>query len=232
MKIFLTSLFLLYTLNCFSQKTFSATYDVYTHINIPEANGSNYSKTDYFAGFMKKVGNSFVVIRLPLSEKNTVSDTIRDQKNSMVNDMSTQSDRKMISFASLDSNYYKSVMPFSSGVNVYCGYFMPGKTKWEILPDTKIINGLKCQKAIKYTSNKAVSAEIWFYSAINLGGIDINSLRDTPGLVVEATFLSDNTKTVWSMKEYKINPSLAERDVWLPELNEPCRNRETSKTLY
>ena len=65
--------------------------------------------------------------------------------------------------------------------------FEQGKTKWKLLPETKIINGLQCQHASVFNgSTCSIVHDIWFYPdvAMEFGFLGI---RDAPGLIVECS---------------------------------------------
>lgn len=92
-----------------------------------------------------------------------------------------------------------------------------GSMRWQLLPDTKEINGLKCQKATFTAPGAGLQWEVWFCPNINaLAGPF--TIRDLPGLVVEA--YSPVFDETYILENYNTNISLSDGTFWPDVFNE------------
>ncbi len=88
--------------------------------------------------------------------------------------------------------------------------------QWDLLPETKIVNGLKCQKATLTLRGKP-QWSVWFTSDIPMqAGID--AIMGLPGLVVEADCIP--LKKHYSLVKYSANTPLADGLFWPAEFNQ------------
>lgn len=92
-----------------------------------------------------------------------------------------------------------------------------GIMTWQLLPDTKEVNGLKCQKATFSAPGAGLQWEVWFCPDINaLAGPF--TIRDLPGLVVEA--YSPVFDENYTLESYNTSISLPNSTFWPDLFNE------------
>ncbi|WP_025146815.1 GLPGLI family protein [Pedobacter jeongneungensis] len=88
--------------------------------------------------------------------------------------------------------------------------------QWDLFPETKIVNGLKCQKATLTLRGKP-QWSVWFTSDIPMqAGID--AIMGLPGLVVEADCIP--LKKHYSLVKYSANTPIADKVFWPAEFNQ------------
>lgn len=88
--------------------------------------------------------------------------------------------------------------------------------QWDLFPETKIVNGLKCQKATLTLRGKP-QWSVWFTSDIPMqAGID--AIMGLPGLVVEADCIPLNKH--YSLVKYSANMPVADKVFWPAEFNQ------------
>lgn len=126
-----------------------------------------------------------------------------------------------IHYADMDSmilrNHYSSNMAGFGGRNSYFT-FEPGFRQWNILNETRTINGLLCQKATIAGRNSTF--EIWFAPDISVAMGPV-TLMELPGLVVEAVFPELNE--TWSLKEFSTGRPMDDTEFWPSPFNAPFR---------
>ncbi|GAB3429514.1 hypothetical protein GCM10027516_36910 [Niabella aquatica] len=132
-------------------------------------------------------------------------------------------------FYNLDSNFLKRYNPRTG--NCFCVFTAStdgSAVTLELLPETKEVLGLHCKRAVRYftgsTGKKWVYAEIWYTNDIEWdnNGAGIEGIRNLPGFVVEADVKGTGRK--WVLKEYNTNPNLTDNQLWLPQLDRPCKS--------
>ena len=106
----------------------------------------------------------------------------------------------------------------NSKLNEYITFkYNPPYWKWQILPETKIINGFNCQNAKYYYPNKTTEADvfwdIWFSKDIPFA-FSFMSLQNAPGLVVEAENRQANYS--FSLKSLQIDTQIPSDTFWPP----------------
>ncbi|MEO8403842.1 MAG: GLPGLI family protein [Chitinophagaceae bacterium] len=90
--------------------------------------------------------------------------------------------------------------------------------EWEILPETKVINGLTCQKAINNAPDGTRQFEIWFTSDIPMQS-GIEGTIGVPGLVVEATCVPLLKRYI--LESYSNEQMLTDTEMWPIAFNKP-----------
>lgn len=96
----------------------------------------------------------------------------------------------------------------------YSFNFEPGFQDWELLNETKSINGLNSQRALLRTSAGVEYWNVWFCPDIPLDG-NISNIFGLPGLVVEAE--NSILKEKFSLEAYQINIFIDDKVFW-PEV--------------
>jgi GLPGLI family protein len=127
-----------------------------------------------------------------------------------------------IQYADMDSmiiryHHHSSNIAGIGGRNNYFT-FESGFRQWNILNETRTINGLLCQKATIAGRNSTF--EIWFAPDINVAMGPV-TLMELPGLVVEAVFPELNE--TWSLKEFSTGRPMDDAEFWPPPFNAPFR---------
>lgn len=97
--------------------------------------------------------------------------------------------------------------------------FVPGNMEWKFFPETKVINGLKCQRAT-LTVLGQYQWNIWFYADIPMQS-GLWNMKDVPGLIVEA----DNIPLArhYILEKYNMPEALADSIFWPSEFNQPFK---------
>lgn len=100
--------------------------------------------------------------------------------------------------------------------------FELGYQKWEILPETKTIQGLQCQRAKRYDpyrGNMLVN-DVWFCADLTVP-VSFDNCLGLPGLIVEGTNLGTNT--FYELQYYNLNMAIPEQIFWPNEFTEMFR---------
>lgn len=99
----------------------------------------------------------------------------------------------------------------------YVRKFELGVQEWKLLPETKVINGLFCQRANFFhpISNKLIW-DVWFCPSIQVN-FGPGGIRDIPGLVVEALDLGN--RETYLLESYTTDISVPKSVFWLEEFN-------------
>lgn len=129
-----------------------------------------------------------------------------------------------INFKNMDSlmRYYR---PHISGkgqskVN-YKQYFDADYFQWEMIPETKQIQGLKCQRAM-LSINNSLQWIVWFTSAIPMQA-GLMNIIGIPGLIVEAESVPMNTR--YSLVSYTLDKEIPEKVFHPKEFEQPFELR-------
>ena len=225
MKYILTSFLLILCFLGLSQQNLSADYDVTLTIKSENLNKEIISTDVFYTGYFFKKNNSFLSYIKPSNksiDNNYKIITSQQGANSSAIHLFKDSIQQ-ITFINTDSFYLKAGKQ-SNVENQFCMYFTIGENKWEILPDTKTILQIKCQKAIlKKKDNDPIV--IWFAPNIKCGGIDILGLRDVPGLIMEFERKNEKVTEIWRMKNIYIDSKIDDTQMTLKELEGSCTPR-------
>jgi GLPGLI family protein len=177
-----------------------------------------------FEGILKKKGNRYICYSKPLyldKYPNGYIDYQFDGDPPISYGIPVDS-FYTIQYADMDSmiiryHHHSSNIAGIGGRNNYFT-FEPGFRQWNILNETRTINGLLCQKATIAGRNSTF--EIWFAPDINVAMGPV-TLMELPGLVVEAVFPELNE--TWSLKEFSTGRPMDDAEFWPPPFNAPFR---------
>lgn len=103
--------------------------------------------------------------------------------------------------------------------------FEPGFQQWQILPDTKEIQGLLVQKAVLEGNGKP-AWQVWFSADIPMGA-GVANIFDLPGLVVEATNFVTNER--YQLQRYTMDATFSPGVFWPKEFSQPFISRRAIK---
>lgn len=203
---------------------YSATRDI--SVNIPKKGITKIGKLDYDCYFFKK-GNKYISYNKPnylstfpkgnmkvsISENHVfyyelMMDTIQ---NLVYKDLDSliKRDRPDISGKNkVDSNY---VQEFD--LNYY---------QWEILPEIKIVDGLRCQRA-KQSIRLQPQWDVWFCPDIPAQA-GISYIINIPGLIVEANHIPLGIN--YTLQKYELNVAIEDNVFWPKEFNLPFKSRK------
>lgn len=91
---------------------------------------------------------------------------------------------------------------------------------WQYAPDTKTVNGLKCQKATFVSANNVLQWVVWFCPDIPaMGGPD--GIVNLPGLVVEAE--NKVTDSQFTLESYNTGVPVPAETFWPKPFFQPFR---------
>jgi len=102
--------------------------------------------------------------------------------------------------------------------------YEPGFKEWEILSETKEIDGLKCQRARNYLQSGTVEWDVWFWRDIPVERGFSNTFG-LPGLLVEGECIAG--KASYKLLSYKIGEPIPESVFWPALFNKPFVHRGT-----
>lgn len=127
-----------------------------------------------------------------------------------------------------DSGILRISYPIKFEFNEYHTFEM-GSLLWEIFPEVRMVNGLKCQRAVcRNKIGGSPIGEIWFTPDVPVS-LGINGLRELPGLIVEMNWQNGMYRA--SLLTYDVI-SLLPKDVFWPSLyNRPFKFGGHSKRI-
>jgi GLPGLI family protein len=131
-----------------------------------------------------------------------------------------------IYYKAIDSNLIR-LTNFSNASNSQKPYtynFEPGFTKWTILPETKVIQGLNCQRAQRIIDG-TLYYDVWFCADIPLEH-GISEIFNLPGLMVEGNSYGGNTIS-YSLLYYNMQETFDDAVFWPPLFNQPFTHMGT-----
>lgn len=216
---------------CCKSQYAEARYRVIQQIPYTDPTGKQTDLPFEYTGLLYKNGNQYISFKKPLylhkypsgridfvySERHTSSVSIM---------MDTVQSLHYIHFDSLVWRY-RNDRSGQNNVNFnYVRKFETDAKQWEILPETKEINGLKCQKAILKTLDGRLVHEVWFCPDIPMlaGPLAIFNL---PGLVVDMKSLLSNER--WVLENFTADAVIPAGMFWPGEFNQPFRELTTLK---
>lgn len=199
----------------------SAKYSVTQQINVAQGSSGSYYVTLDFEGFLYKSGGQNIYYQKPLYLKKYPQGSVTYTPKSgeyyiypLVMDT-----LQRICYNNADSFIFR-MSSESASIRAKRDFivrsFQPGLHEWEILQETKNIDGLYCQRAKFYSSveQKELVWDVWFCPEIpvNFGP---SYIRDIPGLVVEADCVPGNEK--YKLLSYEITKGLNASLFWPDE---------------
>lgn len=177
-----------------------AKYQVLQTINAtPTEPKATYVTLEY-EGFLYKSGSKNIYFQKPLYLKKYPGGGITINLKPGVYAQYTliQDSIQRISYNDLDSLIFRMSSESSPPISprdFYVRNFELGVHEWEILPETRKIDGLICQRAKYYRDalKKDLAWDVWFCPEIDVN-FGPTFIRDIPGLVVEADLIGLNEK--------------------------------------
>lgn len=205
---------------CIQAQDIKAIYRVKTTVSLKQADINNSVILDY-EGFLYKSEGKHIYFQKPLFlNKYPTGNLVFEQTGQVYLYPLWLDSIQRISYNNTDSLIFRTRNDMS-GENAKNDYYVRrfelGVHEWKLLPETKEINGLFCQRA-KYfdpVSNELMW-DVWFCPNIEInygpGGI-----RDLPGMVVEASNLI--TKESYYLESYNNSDSIPNNVFWPDEFN-------------
>ena len=149
--------------------------------------GENKTVTLNYTGYLYKKNNRYIFFEKPAYLSKVKDGGIwisnpQDYSNVIIYSVNTDT-MQFAFYCDYDSLLQRH---FYADKENYISHFEPGLFAWDLLPETKEINGLRCQKTTRSYNGK-VQTIVWFCPDIPMQGGIFNVL-DIPGLVVEAEF--------------------------------------------
>lgn len=203
-------------------QNFSAIYSVEHTTTVNTSEMQTASVTLGYTGYFYKSGNKYISFFKPLFLDKYEDGSFEIAPGHSVN--ITMDTIQAISYIDLDSNIVRTRTDMVKINKVR--KFVPGLIKWQIMPETKNINGLDCQRALMDFNGKTNLCEIWFCSDINIP-VSLRNLPDLPGFLVEANYYS--AKETYKLVSYKIEDSISENTFWPLEFKEPFYDQRTKR---
>jgi GLPGLI family protein len=175
-----------------------------------------------YAGILYRKGNRYISFKRPLYLDKYPSGSIDVQmsQNRIVGISLFMDSVQSIYYKDFDSllNRYRVDASGKGQVtNNYLQYFEPDARQWEILTDTKEVNGLKCQKARSFNRDGALAYEAWFCPDVEMQGGPMG-VFGLPGLVVELD--APRSYTRWELTSYSFTVDIPDTIFWPAEFNQ------------
>ena len=209
-----------------SGQTLEARYKVFKPLNATSGNGMlNNIATLEWDGFLYQQNNRFIYFKKPLyldKYPGGYVDIATDENN--ITAIGIVMDTvQAIRYLDFDSLIYRSSINISGspghGIN-HKGNLSTNNINWRFLPDTKEINGLKCQKAQFINGNGKLQWVVWFCPDIPaLGGPGY--ITGLPGIVVDGE--NKITSETYVLVSYRSNIKLPDNIFWPKEFNAPFK---------
>ena len=223
-KIILKILFsiscLLFFLKLNSQ-TLEAHYKVQQSVNISSDPTRSKTLTLEYDGYLYRSDGKYIYFQKPLYLNKYPSGEIIESSGNAYNIYTLTMDTiQRIVYSNTDSMIVRRLLDGGNDdlkeFSVRC--FEWGSFEWQLLPETKIINGLLCQRAQQYNPGnpKELIWDVWFCPDINIGFGPLN-IRDIPGLVVEAE--SFTMQETYVLQSYNANISIPDCFFWPKEFD-------------
>lgn len=144
--------------------------------------------------------------------------------------MLTMDTLQHINYISMDSLIIRSrVNANSYKVNKLpntCRSFEIDYQQWMILPETKTIQGLRCQRAKRVDTSGKVYYDVWFCADLPTA-CNFNAIIGLPGLIVEGDCIPWNQH--FSLVSYEWNSEVLASVLWPVEFNEGFRMQSPFK---
>jgi GLPGLI family protein len=214
----LSLLFICYTS---SSQNIEAHYKVVFPLNISQQETKANIVHLRYEGYLYRSGGKHIYFQKPLylSEYPTGEILVTGRAGYSVFPLWTDTLQR-IAYNNIDSLIFRTrddITGSSSANEYYLRYFEPGISDWQLLSETKNINGLECQHAKQYNgADSSLLWDVWFYPdiSINFGPSDI---RDIPGLVVDARNVQSGE--VFTLETYMLNTKIPDNIFWPAEFS-------------
>jgi len=223
-KIILKILFSIWCLLFFlklNSQTLEAHYKVQQSLNISFDPTRSKTLTLEYDGFLYRSGGRYIYFQKPLYLDKYPSGEIIESFSNVYNIYPLEMDTiQRIRYNNTDSMILRERLDATSEdlKQFIVRGFEWGSFEWKLLPETKMINGLLCQRAQQYNRGnpKEQIWDVWFCPDImmNFGPLNI---RDIPGLVVEAENLTIPESYV--LQSYNANIPIPDSIFWPKEFD-------------
>lgn len=210
-----------------SAQTVVANYEVTKSITYSDENGTENTAANLkFDGYLYASNSQFISFYKPLYLNDYPKGSIAlpskkdGQSNAFVVVMDTLQEIQYVALDSLIMRYrfQKSPQGFHSN---FMREFEANYQKWEILPETKTIQGLQCQRAKLFHPKKAqLIFDVWFYADIPVK-VNFSNIIGVPGLVIEGELIPEKIK--FALKKYELDVPISKHIFWPNEFNEPFK---------
>jgi GLPGLI family protein len=219
-KVLILLFCLIFNKSIFAQNI-SAHYSIQRQILQNDDRGAQTIATLSYSGFLFAIGNKSIFFKKPLYlqefPEGNIESKSGNQSISVLIPMDTIQGLYYIDLDSLVMRYRLDIAGGSNGTDLnFVRNFPRGFQKWEYFPEKKNINGLKCQKAKKFSKDGKLNWEVWFCPDIPFGG-GPGGITDLPGLVVEAYCPPWQEK--YLLDAYDLNAPISPSVFWPAEFN-------------
>lgn len=210
-----------------------ATYKVYRDIYYSTENGQKkLLATVDLMGFLYKKGETYISYCKPSYLKKYPLGNIDFQDNTGISNtvMLYKDTLQHLNYANFDSliSRTRTMSTIKKTENIFRN-FSRGEFKWQILPETKIVNGLSCQKAILIVKRtNSIGYLAWFCADVP---VQMNPLgiKDIPGLIVELECPTLDSR--WVLTSYNTEINIADSIIWPQEFTEPFHTTKNSGVI-
>lgn len=184
------------------------------------------STTLNFKGYLYKLGNRYIYFSKPLFLETYPEGKITSSDGGQIGySVFCIDTMQHVIYVDLDSSIKRGRNGFAglekkdSGINRLFE-IEPGLNEWKILPATKLVNGLTCQKATLAMRGEPTKPymEIWFATDIPMP-VGPWGTTDMPGLAVEGKFIGADLS--FSLQSFTPNSSFDTAVFWPGYFNEP-----------
>lgn len=224
---FINLLFLVIITFNLSAQTITANYSVTKAVTYNDEKGTeNFVAVLKYDGFLYASNNKFISFLKPLYLKDYPKGEIPilSKQNNESNAYGVRMDTlQEIQYIALDSlimrfRFHKNPEGYHSN---FMREFEANYQKWEILPETKTIQGLQCQRAKLFHPKKAqLIFDVWFYADIPVQ-VNFSNIIGLPGLVIEGELIPEKIK--FALKKYELDVPISKHIFWPNEFNEPFK---------
>jgi len=172
-----------------------------------------------FTGYLYQKNNRYIYFEKPAYKQKVEDGAILLSANgSNISLMQVDTDSlQSIIYTNFDS-LEQRMSKFDVSKRTCLNNFEADWQKWDLLPDTMIKNGFHCQKATHTNVNGVLDWEVWFCPDI-LVRAGVLDLKNLPGLLVEAQFISINKH--YSLASQTTGIAIPDTVFWPNEFNVP-----------
>lgn len=218
-KIIYTILILATPVVCRSQ-VLEARYEVTWNISLPSQNGNSKLIPISYTGTLYRKNNKYIYMERPGYLSTLSNDEMSvDEADHRITKLLLNSDTiQNIYYSDFDSlvSRYRADIKSGEGIN-YFQNFEVDYFPWELLPVTKEINNLHCQKAVLSMKGQE-QWSVWFCADIPMQA-GVCNIKSLPGLIVEADYIPLNKHYILSA--YDTKRDLPDNIFWPSVFNNP-----------